>query len=119
MLIIDDKITWIKFYVSYLDIGECKFLNSSPFSICICVCENGGNCKKMAGREIFTVLPRVHQKYQLYLQNPNIPKEEVWKKVNNFHESVTLSRPASPLCIRWYFTLQSIIKHQQIEKARP
>lgn len=46
-------------------------------------------------------------------------KQEVQKEVSNFPESVTLSKPASPLCIRWYFTLQSIINHQHIEKARP
>lgn len=56
---------------------------------------------------------------QLHLQNTNTPKEEVQKKASNVHESVTVSRSASPLCIRWYFSLLSIIKYQQIEKARP
>lgn len=90
MLIIHDKIPWIKPYVGYLHIEECKVLNWSPFSICIYVCENGENCKKMAEKEIFPVLPRVHKKYQLYLQNPKIPKEEVQKKVSNFCELLFL-----------------------------
>lgn len=44
----------------------------------------------MAEKEIFPVLPRVHKKYQLYLQNPKIPKEEVQKKVSNFCELLFL-----------------------------
>lgn len=58
----------------------------------------GETVRKWQGEKYSLSFPECTKNTNYTSKNPKIPKEEVQKKVSNFHESLTLSRPASSSC---------------------